>query len=342
MGAVRERETSMKAMVIIQGDQRGTLEWRDVPEPEVGPDELLMRVEAVAVNRGDVYQVAGTFSPSHYQTKAAAHGQAKIPGQEAAGVVAGMGRNVSGFTVGDRIMGFCTGAYAELTTLDHRLAMPVPESLSWEEAASIPVAYMTEYNALITSARLESGETVLVHGAAAGVGVAAIQIAKLFGARLVMGTDSREKFGKLGHFGMDIGIDYHTESFADVVLKATDGRGVDVIIDHVGGPYLKDNLRCMAVKGRLVSVGRIAGGNGELDLEVMAFKRLQLIGVTFRTRTIEEKIAIANAVIKDLLPALRDGRLRPVIDRVFKLEKAAEAQRYMLSNKQIGRIVLRA
>jgi NADPH2:quinone reductase len=331
----------MKAMVIIQRDQGGTLEWRDAPEPEVGPDELLMRVKAVAVNRGDVYQVAGTFSPSHYQTKAV-HGQVRIPGQEAAGVVAGMGRNVSGFMVGDRVMGFCTGAYAEFATLDHRLAMHVPEGLSWEEAASIPVAYMTEYNALITSAHLESGETVLVHGAAAGVGVAAIQIAKLFGARLVMGTDSREKFNVLGLLGMDIGIDYHTESFADVVLKATDGRGVDVIIDHIGGPYLKDNLRCMAVKGRLVSVGRIAGGKGELDLEVMALKRLQLIGVTFRTRTVEEKIAIAKAVIKDLLPALRDGRLRPVVDRIFKLEEAVEAQKYMLTNAQIGRIVLSA
>jgi NADPH:quinone reductase len=127
-GGSQRKGRYMKAMVVIQGDQGGTLEGRDVPEPEVGPDELLMRVEAVAVNRGDVYQVAGTFSPSHYQTKAAAHGQAKIPGQEAAGVVAGMGKNVSGFTVGDRIMGFCTGAYAELTTLDHRLAMHVPES----------------------------------------------------------------------------------------------------------------------------------------------------------------------------------------------------------------------
>jgi NADPH2:quinone reductase len=331
----------MKAMVIIQGDQGGRLEWCDAPEPEAGPDELLMQVEAVAVNRGDVHQVAGTFSPSHYQTKPSAPNQPKIPGQEAAGVVVGMGGNVSGFAIGDRIMGFCSGAYAQFTTLDYRLAMPVPTGLSWEEAATVPVAYMTEYNALITSAHLESGETVLIHGAAAGVGVAAVQIAKLFGARLIMGTDSREKFEMLRSLGLDIGIDYHTENFADVVLNATDGKGVDVVIDHIGGPYLKDNLRCMAVKGRMVSVGRIAGGNGELDLETMALKRLQLIGVTFRTRTLEEKIAIAKAVVNDLLPSLTDGRLRPVVDRVFRLEDAAEAQSYMLSNAQIGRIVLK-
>jgi len=331
----------MKAMVITKGSNGGTLEYRDTPEPDVGPDELLMRVKAVAVNRGDVYQVAGTFSPSHYQTKSAAHKQQGIPGQEAAGVVAGMGRNVSGFAVGDRIMGFCSGAYAEFTTLDYRLAMPVPPNLTWEEAATVPVAYMTEYNALVTSAHLEFGETVLVHGAAAGVGVAAIQIAKLFGAKLIIGTDSREKFDTLKSLGMDIGIDYRTESFADKVLNATDDNGVDVVIDHIGGPYLRDNLRCMAVKGRMVSVGRIAGGNGELDLDVIALKRLHIIGVTFRTRTIEEKIAIAQEVIKNLLPPLTEGRLRPVVDRVFKLDDAAEAHKYMLSNSQIGRIVLK-
>ena len=331
----------MKAMVINKGSQGGILECRDIPDPEVGPDELLMRVRAIAVNRGDIYQVAGTFSPSHYQTKSATRKQQEIPGQEAAGVVAGMGGNVSGFKVGDRIMGFCTGTYAEFTTLDYRLAMPVPPNLSWEEAATFPVAYMTEYNALFTSARFASGETVLVHGAAAGVGVAAVQIAKLFGAKLIIGTDSGEKFDTLNSLGMDIGIDYRTESFAEKVLNATDDNGVDVVIDHIGGPYLRDNLRCMAVKGRLVSVGRIAGGNAEIDLEVIALKRLQIIGVTFRTRTIEEKIAIAQAVIKNLLPLLTKGLLRPVVDRVFQLEDAAEAHKYMLSNSQIGRIVLK-
>jgi NADPH:quinone reductase len=341
-GSSQGKETRMKAMVIVRGNQGGMLEWRDVPEPEVGPDELLMRVKAVAVNRGDVHQVAGTFSPSDYRTKATPGSAPQIPGQEAAGTVAGVGRNVSGFAIGDRIMGFCAGAYAEFATLDHRVAMPVPAHLSWEEATTIPVAYMTEHNALITCARLEAGETVLIHGVAAGVGVAAVQIAKLCGARLVMGTDSPEKFETLRALGMDIGINYRTESFADVVLNATNGIGVDVIIDHIGGPCLKDNLRCMAVKGRMVSVGRIAGGIGELDLDLMALKRLHLIGVTFRTRTIEERIAVAEGVIRDLLPALTDGRLRPVVDRVFRLEEAAEAQNYMLTNAQIGRIVLRA
>jgi NADPH2:quinone reductase len=253
-----------------------------------------------------------------------------------------MGKDVSGFSIGDRIMGTCTGGYAEFTTLDYRLAMRVPERLSWEEAGSIPVAYMTEYNALITNGRLQAGEAVLVHAASSGVGVAAIQIAKLYGAKPAIGTaGTAAKLAALRALGMDLGINYRNENFADAVLAATHGAGANLIIDHVGGPYLEENLRCMAVKGRLVSVGRLGGTTAQLDLELLALKRLQLIGVTFRTRTMDEKIAIAHGVINNLLPALADGRLKPVIDRVFPINQAAEAQAYMASNVQVGKIVLK-
>ncbi len=327
----------MKAMVIVQGDQGGRLELRGVPEPEPGPEEILMRVEAAAVNRGDIYMVTGSYFPPGYR---AASPPIQIPGQEAAGVVLKMGRDASGFAVGDRVMGFCKGAYAELTTVDHRLAMPVPGRLTPQEAATVPVAFMTEYNALVMCARLQPGESVLVHGAAAGVGVAAIQVAKLFGARPVMGTDRGDKLDTLKPLGLDVGIDYRSEDFADVVLARTDGRGVDVVIDHIGAPYLESNLRCMAVGGRLVSVGRIAGAVAPLDMDILALKRIELIGVTFRTRSIDEKRAIADGVMRDLLPALAEGRLRPVVDRVFPLSAAVEAQAYMLTEAQIGRIVL--
>jgi NADPH:quinone reductase len=327
----------MKAMLIVPGKEGGALEWRDLPAPEPGPGELLVRVKAVGVNRADTYQVKGT-----YKTEKSAGGPVAIAGLEAVGEVAGMGKEVTGFRMGDRVMGMCPGAYAESATLDHRLAMPVPSRLSWEEAATIPIAYMTEYNALIHNGRLQAGETVLINAASSGVGVAAIQIAKLFGAKKVMGTASTPaKIEALTALGMDLGVNYRTENIADAVLAATGGAGTDVIIDHVGGIWLKDHLRCMALKGRLVSVGRIAQGTGELDLELMALKRLQLIGVTFRTRTIEEKIAIARDVARDLLPALADGRLRPVLDRVFPLHEAREAQAYMVSNAQVGKIVLK-
>ncbi len=336
----------MKAMVIVRGKEGGILELRDLPRPEPGPEDLLIRVKATSLNRADIYQLKGTFATQAptggLTTQAAPSGPAVIAGLEAAGEVAGIGKNVAGFSVGDRVMGTCAGGYAEFALLDHRLAIPVPARLSWEEAGTIPIAYMTEHNALLTSARLQPGETALIHAASSGVGAAAVQIAKLCGAKLVIGTSGEPaKLNALKSLGMDLGVNYRTENFADAVLAATKGTGADVIIDHVGGPYLKENLRCMAVRGRLVSVGRLGGTTAELDLELMALKRLQLIGVTFRTRTIDEKIDIVRGVIADLLPALADGRLKPVIDRVFPLDEAAKAQAYMTSNAQIGKIVLK-
>jgi NADPH2:quinone reductase len=327
----------MKAVVIVLNKNGGTLELRDMPKPEPRPNELLVRVKATALNRADLFQRQGTYPR---QVKAG-DGKMTIAGLEAAGEVAAMGADVVGFSIGDRVMATCTGGYAEFVAVDHRLAMPVPPKLSWTEAATIPVSYMTEHNALITNAGLQSGESVLVHAASSGVGIAAIQIAKLFGAKPVIGTGSvPAKFEVLRSLGMDLGINHRTEKLADTVLAATGGRGVDVIIDHIGGPVLDENLRCMALRGRLVSVGRLAGITGELNLDLMALKRLHLIGVTFRTRTLDERIAIARACAADVLPALTDGRLRPLIDRVFPLDQALEAQAYMTTNAQLGKIVL--
>jgi len=327
----------MKAIVIIPGMEGGTLELRDVPKPEPRPGELLIRVKATALNRADLYQRQGTY-PRQVR---AGDGLLSVAGLEAAGEVGGMGDDVAGFAVGDRVMATCAGGYAEFVAVDHRLAFPVPDKLSWVEAATIPVSYMTEHDALITNARLQSGESVLVHAASSGVGIAAIQIAKLFGAKPVIGTGSvAAKFEVLKPLGMDLGINHRTEKLSEAVLAATGGLGVNIIIDHIGGPLLDENLRCLALRGRLISVGRLAGITGELNLDLLALKRLHLIGVTFRTRTLEERIAIARRFAADLLPALADGRLRPLIDRVFPLDQALEAQAYMVSNAQVGKIVL--
>ena len=327
----------MQALVIVPSTDGGTLELRNVPDPVPGPSELLLRVRATALNRADLAQRRGAYPAP---VKASDSGLA-IAGLEAAGEVVGMGSEVAGFTVGDRVMAMCAGAYAELATVDYRLAVRIPDRLSWEAAAAVPVAYMTEHDALITNARLQAGESVLINAASSGVGVAAIQIAKSWGAKPVIGTSGvPQKLAALAELGLDVGINYRTENFADAVLAATYGRGVDVIIDHVGAPYLADNLRCMALRGRLVSVGRLGGGKGEFDLDVLALKRLQFIGVTFRTRTLDERIAIAQRFTADLLPALADGRLRPLIDRVFPLREALAAQAYLASNAQVGKIVL--
>jgi NADPH2:quinone reductase len=327
----------MKAIVIMASADGGTLAYRDVPEPTPGPGELLVRVRATGLNRADLAQRRGAYP----RPATGGDSAINIAGLEAAGEVAGLGEGVTGFTIGERVMAMCAGGYAEYTTIDQRLAVRVPERLSWEEAAAVPVAYMTEHDALITNARLQAGESVLVHAASSSVGVAALQIARLWGAQPVMGTSGvTEKLAALAAQGLDRGINYRTENFAEAVLAATNGAGVDVIIDHVGGPHFHDNVRCMALRGRLVSVGRLGGKMGELDLDFLALRRLHLIGVTFRTRTLAERIAVTERCAADLLPALADGRLRPVINRVFPLQEALAAQDYMASNAHIGKIVL--
>ncbi len=327
----------MQAIVIMSSADGGTLECRDVPEPTPRPGELLVRVRATGLNRADLAQRRGAYP----RPATGGDSALNIAGLEAAGEVVGLGEGVTGFAIGDRVMAMCAGGYAEYTTIDQRLAVRVPERLSWEEAAAVPVAYMTEHDALITNARLQAGESVLVHAASSSVGVAAIQIAKLWGAQPVMGTSGvTEKLAALAAQGLDQGINYRTENFADAVLAATDGAGVDVVIDHVGGPHFHDNMRCMALRGRLVSVGRLGGKMGELDLDFLALRRLHLIGVTFRTRILAERIAVTQRCAADLLPALADGRLRPLINRVFPLREALAAQDYMASNGHIGKIVL--
>lgn len=329
----------MKAVVIIRKEQGGAMALQEVPIPKPRPEELLIEVKAAALNRADLFRVQGTYVTTG---STPAEGLPEIIGGEAAGVVVDMGQEVSGFAKGDRVMGMCAGGYAEFTTLHQQLAMAVPERLSWEEAATIPVSYMTEHNALVTNGRLRAGESVLINGASSGVGVAAVQIARLWGAKPVIGlSGSPAKLAALRTLGVDVGINYRTENFKEAVLSATEGKGVDLIIDHVGGPHLKDNLKCMALKGRLVSVGRLGGEIGQLNMDLLALKRLELIGVTFRTRTFTERIEIARSVIVDLLPALEDGRLKPVVDRLFSLDQATEAHRYMTTNAHFGKIVLK-
>lgn len=327
----------MKAIVIVPGEKGGTLELRDIPEPTPQPGQLLIRVKATALNRADLYQRQGGYPTS----ATGATPTVTIAGLEAAGEVAGMGEGVTGFARGDRVMTMCFGGYAEYMTIDHRIVVKVPDRLSWQEAAAIPVAYMTEHDALITNARLQPGESVLINAASSGVGVAAIQLAKLFGARpvIAMSGDSA-KLEKLQPLGIDHGINYRNENFADAVLKLTDGKGVDIVIDHVGASQFQDNLRCLALRGRLVSVGRLGGTNSDINLDFLALRRLHLIGVTFRTRTMEERAEIARRFSAEVLPAFADGRLRPVIDRVFPLADAQAAQDYLASNAQLGKIVL--
>jgi NADPH2:quinone reductase len=327
----------MKAMVIVPREKEGSLELRDVPEPKLQPGQLLIRVKATGLNRADLYQRRGS-----YPTPTAANANAlTIAGLEAAGEVAALGDGVSGFKIGDRVMTMCFGGYAEYVAVDHRVVVQVPQRLSWAEAAAIPVAYMTEHDALITNARLQPEESVLINAASSCVGVAAIHIAKLFGAKPIIGTSGvTTKLETLKSLGIDHGINYREENFADAVVKLTDGKGVDIVIDQVGASQFPDNLRCMALRGRLVSVGRLGGNDSTINLDFLALRRLSLIGVTFRTRTMDERAEIVRRFTADILPALADGRIQPVVDREFPLKEALAAQEYLASNAQIGKIVL--
>ncbi len=329
----------MKAMVIIPNPvgKGGTLEWREVPDPQPQSGQLLIRVKASALNRADLYQRQEAY-PTVMSGSA---NTLTIAGLECAGEVVGAGADVSGFNIGDRVMSMCFGGYAEYVAVDHRIAVQAPERLSWQEAAAIPVSYMTEHDAIVTNARLQPGESVLINAASSGVGVPAIQLAKLFGAKPIIGlSGDSAKLERLKPIGIDQGVNYREENFADAVLKLTDGKGVDIVIDHVGASQFQDNMRCMALRGRLVSVGRLGGNNSEINLDFLALRRLQLIGVTFRTRTMEERAEIAKRFTTDVLPALADGRLRPVLDREFPLKEALAAQEYLASNAQLGKVTL--
>jgi NADPH:quinone reductase-like Zn-dependent oxidoreductase len=224
--------------------------------------------------------------------------------------------------------------------IHHRLAVRVPEKLSWEEAGSIPEVFITAHDALLQCG-LQAGESVLIHAAGSGVGVAAIQVAKLMGAAQVFGTaGTAEKLAAAKKLGLDVGIDYNRQDFAAVVAETTRGRGVDVVLDVIGGDYWERNLAALAPKGRMVLVGLMGGAATQANLGMLLMKRLQVRGTTLRARSLEEKALATRAFEKSVVPHLASGRVKTVVDRVFRLAEAAEAHRYMESNANFGKIVL--
>lgn len=325
----------MRAMLIKPVAGEATLEMGDVDAPSVGPTDVRLRVRAASVNRADLLARAGRY------VAAGARGGPAIAGMDAAGDVLAAGADVEGIAPGDRVMAMVSGGLAEEIVLPAAMAIPIPKAWSYAEGAAAVVGLMTEHNALATAARMARGETVLVHAVTAGVGTQAVQVARCLGAGRIFGTSrSAAKAGAVEKLGLDELIDTSERDFAERVLEATGGVGVDVIVDHVGGPYLAANIRAAAIKGRIVGVGRLGGAEGVLDLEELARKRLELIGVTFRTRTLAEKA--------DLVAALRAGIdldgaaevLRPIVDRTLDWTMALEAQAELARNTHVGKIVL--
>jgi NADPH2:quinone reductase len=314
----------------VPGPEGGKVEVQDIPVPVVAAGQVLVRVRAAGLNRGEINQAKELRSGNTITT-----------GVEFAGEIAEVGEGVSGWRKGDRVMGHGRGCQAEYVVADPLALIPVPDGLSWIDAAAFPNVFITAHDALVTNGRLVAGESVLVNGASGGVAMAAIQIASLMGARPVIASSrSAAKLDKISQFGMDVGIDASKDDQVEAVLQATDNKGVDIIIDTVGGPVFEANMKSLAIKGRLVNIARLGSATAQIDLAQLWLKRLQLIGVTFRTRTEQERLECIQACARDMLPFLRTGRVRLPIDRTFAMTDIDAAHAYMKQDQHVGKIVL--
>jgi len=321
----------MKSWFITSGTDATSLELRDVPLPEPKAGELIARVKAAGLNRGEFIAGHGLSG-----------GGAKAGGIEAAGEVVKVGEGVTAFKRGDRVMGRAFHAFSEFAMFRIGDAMPAPAKLSWEEAAGAGIAYLTAYDMLWPGAQLKAGEWLLVAGASAGVGVASVQLGKLIGARVIGTSGSAEKLAKLRALGMDLGLQNRNGGFEKAVMETTAGKGVDVVVNNVGGTVFAECIRTMAYKGRLATVGYVDGVvTAELDILALHARRLQLFGVSNKMRSAAEVAEGVRGFTRDVLPALAGGHLRPVIDKVYAFDELPQAKAYMESNAHLGKIVIR-
>jgi putative PIG3 family NAD(P)H quinone oxidoreductase len=322
----------MRAVVLREHGDVDVLGIEDVPDPVPGPDEVLVDVVATALNRADLLQRMG-FYPGP-------PAELEIPGMEFAGTVASIGSRVQQVSMGQPVMGIVGGgAYAERLVTHERMVLPIPDTVPIEDAAAIPEVFITAYDALVAQGGLTAGRTALVHAGASGVGTAAIQIAKAIGARVAV-TASAGKLAACRSLGADLAIDYRNEDFVAAVERFSDGSGVDVVLDVIGGDYVDRNIRSVAIGGRIIQVGLMGGGTTNVNVGMLLTKRASITGTTLRSRPLEEKIAISRRVGAELLPWFADGTLRPVIDRRYPLDEIAAAHTYMASNESVGKIVV--
>jgi NADPH:quinone reductase len=310
-------------------------ELRDVPKPAPAPNEVLIRVRASSLNRADLLMAMG-----HQHGSAGGIG-ARL-GLECAGEVEAVGAEVKGIKAGDRVMASAPGGYAEYATTDAGRVHRIPgNNMTFEQAACLPVALQTMHNAIVTAGRLRSGETLLMQGASSGVGLMGMQIGKLMGASLVIGTSTNpQRRARLAEFGCDVALDPSDPAWPEQVKKGTGGKGVNVIVDMVSGGVANQNLEAAAVLGRIVNVGRLGGMTGAFNFDLHALKRIDYIGVTFRTRSLDEIREINRLMRADLWPAVEAGRLTLPIYKTFPLDDVAEALAVMRANQHFGKVVL--
>jgi NADPH2:quinone reductase len=321
----------MKAAVLGESG----IEIREVAKPVPGPSQVLVKVRAAGLNRADLIMASG-------QRHGNAGGVGSVLGLEFAGEVEAVGSQVGSVRPGERVMCSGNGGYAEYAVADWGRVSPIPaNNMGYETAATLPVALQTMHDAVVTNGRLKAGESVLIQGASSGVGLMGLQIAKLKGARLVIGTSTNAaRRARLKEFGADLAVDTTEANWSARILEATGGKGVELIVDQVSASVANENLKATAILGRIVNVGRLGGFKGEFDFDLHALRRIDYIGVTFRTRTPEEVREIVRRMRADLWGEIEAGRLRLPIDRSFPLDEAKAALAHMRANAHFGKIVL--
>lgn len=321
----------MKSYTLRVEGTQAVLQRGDAPRPEPGPGQVLLKMHAAGLNRGE-------FIPGGLIKGSAP----KPAGMEGAGEIVALGAGVSGVAIGQRVMGRCAGAFSEYAVMDAREALPVPASLGLEAAAAVPLTFLVVHDMLVLQGRLKAGDWLLVTGVSSGVGVAALQTAKALGARVIGTSGSPDKLARLQALGLDLALPTRAPDFAAAVLEATGGQGVALVVNTVGGTVFAECVRTLAFEGRLATVGYVDHTlKAEIDLQALHARRLTLFGVSNKMRSADQRAAGVPAFVADVLPAIADGRIRPLVDRVFAFDELAAAKAHMEANQHLGKIVLK-
>ena len=323
----------MKAIIVKMENNLPILDWQDAADPEISGDDVLIDVRATAVNRADLLQARGLYPPPP--------GVSDILGLEIAGTVAGIGEDVKGLKIGDRILALVPGGgYAQQAVVHHQMLLPLPAEWSYAQGAAIPEVWLTAFLNLFIEGKLQPGETVLLHAGGSGVGTAGIQMARASGATVLVTAGTAAKLAACRKLGASLGINYKQQDFVEAVKRATDGNGVDLILDPVGGAYIEKNLQALAEKGRLVNIGLLSGASGEMNMGLVLGKSLKIIGSRLRSRPLAEKIEITRQFKQRFWGLLQSGKLRPIVDTIFPIQRAQDAHDHVRQNLNTGKVIL--